>query len=249
MLAHTLKSILELVPEALPLVKQASVDKEFPLDSKDSCIATALQLKYFEKVAYHPVDFTDIEKIGKAVHLYGVSEEVKDLSTRMIKAAQEKFVREHDIKTAPETKFEGVLNKEAALKSLTVRYNETKDTSFVKVAEAIYKGREDPRLKDPESLLKIASAIDALDQKHGLQFKGFNFKKEAFEKESAVTICVKGKQVPYEKFARLGKDRLAQYLGKDIADELEGSPETFKAAIEALPLDLQFVASNLIANV
>lgn len=254
MLAHTLKNILELVPEALPMVKQASVDKEFPLDNKDSCIATALQLKYFEKIAFHSVEFTEIEKIAKAVHIYGVGDVVKDLASKMVKAAQDKYIKDHELPGETTTPFEGVLNKEAALKSLTVRFNETKDQDFVKVASAIYEGRNDPRLKDPENLIKIAEFVDSLDRKNGLTLKGFNFRREAFfEKQaafnSALNITVRGKKIPFEKFAQLGKDRIAQYLGKDIARELDNGPENFKATIEALPMDLQMVASNLVKNV
>lgn len=90
MLAHTLKNILELVPEALPLVKLASVDQEMPLDNRDSVLATALQVGYFEKVAYSPVDVFKLEKIAEAVKVYKLGDQVKSLTDSMVKAAAEK---------------------------------------------------------------------------------------------------------------------------------------------------------------
>ena len=90
MLAYTLKEILDLVPEAASFTKQASVEQDMPLDNKDSCIATALKLKYHEKVAFKAVDVFAIEKVASAVKAYGVESEVKALSDRMVKAAQER---------------------------------------------------------------------------------------------------------------------------------------------------------------
>src|SRR5690606_23895388 len=63
------------------------VDQEMPLSNRDSCIATALQLKYHEAVEYKPVDVFSIEKVAKAVRLYGVEDVVSDLSDKLVKAA------------------------------------------------------------------------------------------------------------------------------------------------------------------
>jgi hypothetical protein len=90
MLAYTLKEILDLVPEAASFVKKASVEQDMPLDSKDSCIASALKLKYHEKVAFKAVDVFAIEKVAQAVKAYGVEAEVASLSERMVNAAFEK---------------------------------------------------------------------------------------------------------------------------------------------------------------
>lgn len=90
MLAYTLKEILDLVPEAASFVKQASVEQEMPLDNKDSCIASALKLKYHEKVAFKAVDVFAIEKVAKAVKAYGVEDQVTALGERMVKAANER---------------------------------------------------------------------------------------------------------------------------------------------------------------
>lgn len=94
MLAYTLKDILSLVPEALPLVKEAHVDQEMPLDNRDSCIASALALKYNEKINYKPVDVFSLDKIAKAIELYGVTDLVDELSGKMLKAANERIIAE-----------------------------------------------------------------------------------------------------------------------------------------------------------
>lgn len=292
MLAHTIKSILTLVPEAMPLVKLASIDKEFPLDNADSCIASALQLKYFEKVAYSPVDFTTLEKVATAVKLWGVGETVADLSKKMIKAAaatkddpqNNYFLKEASFQgeiptLAVSKRSEGAralykaatenglpfsdavelysghahFDKEAALKSLTVRYNATQNVDFVKIARVIVESEKDERLQDADNLVKIANFVTSIDEKEGLQFKGFNFFQEAFIKEaafkSALLVKLAGKSVPYESIERVGKTCIASYMGADVAREMDSGPENFKQVAETLPLDMQRLLLNLTKNV
>lgn len=90
MLAYSLKPILELVPEAAEHVKQASLELEFPLDNKSSCIASALEVRYHERVDGKTVDPYMIEKIAMAVKLYQVEGVVSHLGEALIKAAEAK---------------------------------------------------------------------------------------------------------------------------------------------------------------
>jgi hypothetical protein len=76
MLAHNLKAILTLVPEARSMVKQASLEEEFPYDSKDSVCASYLRMHYLEKVAEKTVDSAVSAKITKAAELHGVKAEL-----------------------------------------------------------------------------------------------------------------------------------------------------------------------------
>jgi hypothetical protein len=290
MLAYTLKNILELVPEALPLVKKASIDQEMPLDSEDSTIATALQLKYFEKVAYHPVDLEQIQKIAKAVDTYRVKDKVNELCDKMTKAAtasrtaaiffsplafQEKMAAfngaegtiSERIKQATDLykeasdlgiepteevkRYSGhmYLDKNAAVRSLKVRANESGNETFEKMARMIENESEDPRLNQSDSLVKLAQFITNLDNESGLNFKGFNFFNEAFVKEASYNVKLAGKVVPYEKIASVGYDNVCNYIGKDVADEMNNGPEHFKQVAETLPLDLQHILLNLTKNV
>jgi hypothetical protein len=295
MLAHTLKNILDLVPDALPMVKQASVDKDLPMDGRDSILASALQLQYFEKVAFQPVDVFEMEKIAQAVDMYGLSEEVRQISDKMVKAAHARKV-EADLNSVENyllkvSSFEGTLgnmdikersstatelykeakekglepsedvilysgnaylSKEAAVKSLSVRYHKTKNNDFVKIASAIGKTPDDKL--NSEVLTSLADTISLMDKSAGLHFGGHNFYKEAFfTKEAAfkgsISINLAGKQVPYESFERLGKARISQYIGDDVAKEMDAGPANFKTVVETLPLDLQRVMAGMIKNV
>lgn len=295
MLAHTLKNILDLVPDALPMVKQASVDQDMPMNNRDSILASALQLQYFEKIAFQPVDVFDMEKIAKAVEMYGLEDEVKHISDRMVKAAHDRKV-ESDLNSVENyllkvSSFEGTLgtmdvkersatatalykeakekglqpsedvtlysgnaylSKEAAVKSLSVRYHKTKDNTFVKIASAIGETPDDKL--NSEVLTSLADTISLMDKSAGLHFGGHNFYKEAFfTKEAAfkgsISINLAGKQVPYESFERLGKANIARYVGDDVAKEMDGGPVNFKNVVETLPLDLQRVMAGLIKNV
>lgn len=294
MLAYTLKEILDLVPEAASFVKQASVEQDMPLDNKDSCIATALQLKYHEKVAYKPVDVFAIEKIAKAVEAYGVSTEVAALSDRMVKAAQfrsnakaqeasddylmkqaffegelsgmrptgtlskqaaelyEEAVRKGITPSEEVLRYSGhgYLDKEAAVKALANRYYETRNADFVKIATALGNGKD---IK-PETVRDLCDTITEMDKQAGLFTRGYNFYREAIlTKEASIMTSLKvklcGKDVPFEKIARLGKVRFSDYLGADIGKEYDQGPVHFKQVLETLPMDLQKVALTLTDNV
>lgn len=82
MIGYTLKHVLELVPEALPLVKRASLAQEYPVDNKDSCIASALVMAYHSKQGRF-TGSDSMEKVATAVQAYGVDEDVERL-TRLI---------------------------------------------------------------------------------------------------------------------------------------------------------------------
>jgi hypothetical protein len=295
MLAYTLKDILELVPEAASFTKQASVEQDMPLDNKDSCIATALQLKYHEKVAYKAVDVFAIEKVARAVKAYGVEDQVKALSERMVKAAFERTSAAAAIATddymMKQAYFEGELSgmrphgtmskeasalydeacakginpsdsikiysghgymdKEAAVKALANRYYETKNPSFVKIATAIHKMEGEFK---PETVRDICDTISEMDKEAGLSTKGYNFYAETvLVKEaqlvSALNVKLCGKNVPFEKIAKLGKGRFSAYMGEDIGREYDMGPVHFKQTLEALPMDLQKIALHLTNNV
>ena len=296
MLAYTLKEILTLVPEALPLVKEAHVDQEMPLSNRDSCIATALQLKYHEAVEYKPVDVFSIEKVAKAVRLYGVEDVVSDLSDKLVKAANERKANAgRDLKAEYLTKqaaFDGegtgfpdpqrladraaelykeaqavgaepsenvlrysghgFLSKEAAVKALAARFQATKNPDFVKIASAL--NRLDTLTMKSETIQDICSTVTQMDKEAGLHAKGFDFYREAIlTKEAAVVTSLNvklcGKEVPYESILRVGRDRIAQYIGEDVAKEIDAGPMNAKQVLETLPLDLQRLICDLIQNV
>lgn len=295
MLAHSLKHILEYVPEALPLVKKASLEQELPIDSIDSVIASALQLKYFEKIAHSSVDIFEMEKVAQAVEMYGVKDQVNALGNLMVKAAEAKMLADYEnsnerffikvssfegslgevpvdlrsgvatelYKEAKDKNLEpseevirysgnGYLSKEAAVKSLVNRYNSTKDGTFIKIASAINKTPKEALT--PEVVVSIANTISGMDKAAGLHFKGHNFYKEAFFTKEAgykgsLSVTLGGKQIPYESIERVGKSNISNYIGPDIAKEMDSGPANFKNVVETLPLDLQKVLLNLIKNV
>lgn len=86
-LAYTIKPILELVPEALDLVKAASVDEEYPTNSASSCLASYLQMEYMLKVSGEPVDPFAFEKVASAIEVYDLKDQAKTLAKDMVKRA------------------------------------------------------------------------------------------------------------------------------------------------------------------
>lgn len=294
MLAHSIKPILELVPEALPFIKKASVDQDLPLDNADSCVASALELKFHEHVDGKSVDIFAMDKVASAVTLYGVSEVVKDLTEKMVKAAhyqamsklenpEETYLSKQasfegdltgfaDYSTSAESALHlykqaselgltpseavlrysghGFLDKKAAVEGLAARFQATQNVNFVKIASAI--GRMDTLSMRPETVFDVCKTISSMDKEAGLSAKGFNFFREAILTKSAasalsVTLC--GKQVPYEQIEKLGRHRIAQYIGEDVAKEMDSGPMNAKQVFETLPADLQQILCNLLKNV
>lgn len=82
MLAHNIKDILTLVPEATSMVKQANLEEDFPLDNKDSACASYLRVNYLTKVAERKLDLDLVAKIEKAAELYGVKDQVDPYLSR-----------------------------------------------------------------------------------------------------------------------------------------------------------------------
>lgn len=83
MLAYDLRNILELIPEAMPLVKQASLEEDFPMNNKDSVCASYLRMNYLVKVAGQLVDVDQYERVKKAATLYGVRDTLDELSRNL----------------------------------------------------------------------------------------------------------------------------------------------------------------------
>src|SRR5574343_646484 len=109
MLAHNIKKVLELAPEATELVKQASLEEEFPLTSKDNVIASYLVASYLEKVASRPISEAVFALIKKAVDLYDVNDVVEPLVAKL--CLQEKSAGYVPTLAEEESRFEGELSQ------------------------------------------------------------------------------------------------------------------------------------------
>ena len=110
MLAHNIKEVLTLVPEALEFVKKANLEEDFPVDSKDSAAASYLTAAYLTKVAGKVLDIDLLKRLEKAASLYNVKGELDKLIPRfsqMTKQASEEEILEM-VKSA-EAMFEGDL--------------------------------------------------------------------------------------------------------------------------------------------
>jgi hypothetical protein len=91
MLAHNLKHILSIIPEAQELIKKADLEQEYPLDNKDGCIASYLRYVYLTKVAHKTIDADLVDKIEKAAKFHGIKPIISNLTDRLEKYAKEDF--------------------------------------------------------------------------------------------------------------------------------------------------------------
>lgn len=298
MLAHTIKHVWELFPDTKQLTKQASLDQDFPVDSKDSCIASALSAAYLTHVKGETIPYDAFEKVANASEIYGVRGLVKGLIPEMVQKHHEKKAFEESQSTetflAKVAMFEGELTgtkgrdykwvseqatalckeaqerniepsdplirysgqgffeKTAAVKSMSVRYNLTKDPVFVKLAQAI--AHTDANKFTPEMVKDLCNTVNGLDKKAGLTHKGYNLYNEVIlTKEAALisslSVTLAGTQVPYEKIQKFGKEGFKNYVGNDIAQEFDKGPQQFKQVLETLPLDMQRHVVSVLKNV
>jgi hypothetical protein len=110
MLAHSIKEVLTLVPEAMEFIKQASLEQDFPVDNKDSAAASYLTAAYLTKVAGKVLDTDLLKKLEKAASLYNVKDVMDKFIPRfsqMTKQASEEEIMSM-VKVA-EAGFEGDL--------------------------------------------------------------------------------------------------------------------------------------------
>lgn len=98
MTVHALRETLTLVPEAIELCKQASVEDGFPTNNADSTLSSALKISYMTKVANEKVPYEDRQKVALAVSLYGLQEKVAELSHTLSLRHIEKQAAERDLR-------------------------------------------------------------------------------------------------------------------------------------------------------
>lgn len=171
-------------------------------------------------------------------------------------AAEELYKEAQDLGVdAPETvrRYSGnaFLSKKAALDALAARYQASGNVGFAKIAASL--GRLDTDVMPTQTVQDICRTVSSMDKQAGLASKGFDFYREALltkeaEIVSAMSCRLAGHEVPYERIAKVGKDRISQYIGADVAKEMDGGPAHFKQVAETLPMDLQRIVLDLTKN-
>lgn len=279
---HNIRKAASLIGDD-SLVKMANVNKDFSTDSKDETIATAVEISYLLKIAHESVPSHVIERVNKAVQLYGVGQEVNSFTQTMVTAdslEKKANVNEFELKVA-EAYFEGnlsglvdmekaasqaeqlfdnygeniesvdvqryagvlPLNKSAALTTLATRHSLTGNDEYVKIANIIKSSKDGSFDTDDHRL--IARAVTMLDKQAKLNVKGFNFYKEAFTTKSAavtaLAVRLNGKSIPVETLMTK-----SAYFEQIVGEKLSTDPQTAKAMVESLPLDLQQILSKYV---
>ena len=198
-----------------------------------------------------PVEEYHIKEAGFAGELSGFAD-IEALS----KSAIELYKQASELNTTPSEqvlRYSGhaYLNKQAAVESLASRYKASGDVGFAKIAVAL--GRMPVENLKPETIQDICHTVTLMDKQANLHLKGYDFYREALltkqaELVSVLRLKLAGVEVPYESIQRVGKDRISQYVGADVAKEMDGGPAHFKQVLETLPLDLQRLVVDLTKN-
>ena len=119
MLAHNIKEVLAIVPEALDFVKEASLEQEFPVDSRDSTAASYLTAAYLIKRAGKILDVDLLKRLEKAASLYGVKEQLDAFIPRFTLITKEAGLNIKTVEAMFEGNLSGFLNIEKAASQAT----------------------------------------------------------------------------------------------------------------------------------
>ena len=98
MIGYTLKHVLELVPEVLPLVKQAHIEQDYPVIGKDNCLASAMVIEY-KKLNNEIVDYDALTKVAEAVTMYGLEDTIFTLTNKMKSRGQAGMLKQASVET------------------------------------------------------------------------------------------------------------------------------------------------------
>lgn len=94
LLAYSISNITDLIPESIEFIKKASIDEEFPIDNKDSALASGLQMEYLLKIAHRPVDPYVFDKVQNAIDLYGIRDNFEKLAKDMTRRSVSRLFEE-----------------------------------------------------------------------------------------------------------------------------------------------------------
>ena len=199
-----------------------------------------------------PVADYHVKEAGFVGDLSGFSEpETRNAAaTRLYKEAQE--TKAEPCEQVRRYSGNAFLSKSAAVEALASRYKATGEVGFAKIAVAL--GRMNETLFKPETVQDICRTVTGMDKQANLHLRGYDFYREALmtkeaELVSSLRVRLAGVEVPFETIQRVGKDRISQYVGADVAKEMDGGPAHFKQVLETLPLDLQRLVVDLTKNV
>lgn len=213
---HTLKQIVNLVPEASGHIKKAHLNEEFPVDSRDAAISSALQVNYLTKVANQIVPLEVLEKVAKAVRLYGVKSEVDGMTNTMVKQAYYQNLQadteESQVKEAEriiESQMQGFFNME----------------KVASAAEALYDSYADSVQSDAVKLYAGAGMLNKEAAIAALRYRSMQTGNKEFEKVAHViqginpeTLGVEENRTIARSIAQLEKK--AGLFGRDIYKEI-----------------------------
>lgn len=172
MLAYDINDILQIIPEAEGLVKQASMNEDFPIDSADSTLASALRIEYLTKVAGEKVQYSIQESTYKAVEAFGLLERMNGYADRMTKYASAVEQANHYDKKASLS-----LSAEAFDGNFGYGQDLTKQASYASSLVGRYMGMD-----IPENVLRYASVLPLGESQlfNALEKRAFETKDERY---------------------------------------------------------------------
>ena len=236
MIAYTLKHVLELVPEALDLVKQAQVEQEYPISNRDSCIASALSIAYHQS-AGNKVDLDVMTKVANAVEAYGLKSTVEPLHETLLQRSRELMVKQASAPTQEQyiTKVAAWEGGLSGFKDIPKLVEEA--TELVKQAEMVgSEVPEDLQRYGGQGILSKKAALDALSSRFYLT------KNDTFVKIAAAL----GSEGDYLRAGKLSADlcRVVTQLDKQAHLDMAGF-DFYKEAV----LTKEAAMSGMMANV
>ncbi len=143
------------------------------------------------------------------------------------------------------------LSKEAALGALQARYQLTRNETLLKIASAL--SLQNDFLEAGPLARNLCSTLTEMDKEAGLHIKGFDFYKETMVTKSAAIsnsmVQLGNGSYPMSKIAQIPESYLKSYMGDEFAQEMQSDPNSARAMVESLPMDMKNVLVSLLKNV
>ena len=244
---YTLREMLEIAPELADHVKQASDLDDFSTNSKEDTLVSSLKATYLVKIAKKVVCPETLTKVATATRLYGLEDQVKELTDLLVagnleKAASVPFYFTHDLRLAEsyiEAETSGFCDIEKvaeAAQELFDSYPDDVESELVRTyagANVFVKAAAVEALKARARIVpmfeKMAHIVEATDASSLTQSQVRTISQVVTQMDKEAGLCTKG--FNFYKEAFLTKEAASSSLLVNCAGKKVGIEKLMRANI------------------
>lgn len=219
MLAYDYDNILKVAPEYFPLIKEASVTEEYPVDSAASALASAMRIQYLTKVAGEQVPASVEWNVSKAISAYGLLDKVAAFSRKSTEYAEAE-------KRASSYSAEDTLRLKEASAFVTTEVLRPDLTKIASSCSAIVDEFEGSGMAFAEDTLRYSGSYELDKQATELCLKARSSLTKCAEYDALLAL-VQG-DFPVESLNQMGREKRAAFASAVVSlDKANAYPGDF----------------------